>query len=105
MEIEIAGDTPGLEFDYVNALGQPVTLDGTLELSTLNGFVPPTGSTYEIITAAEIVGTFADVIGADLGDGVLFDVLYLGYWVRPYHGHAPYRAWMTTFLACVPDES
>ena len=52
------------------------TLGGTLELSLINGFIPEPGDTFQIITADAITGTFDTLLGADLGNGLMFEIFY-----------------------------
>ncbi|MEO2048331.1 MAG: hypothetical protein ABGX16_17405 [Pirellulales bacterium] len=76
IEFELGGYLPGCDFDVFDATGQIVSLDGTLELSVINGFSPLPGDTFEIITAASVVDTFTTVIGTDLVDDMFFEVFY-----------------------------
>ena len=50
LDIEIAGTTPGSQFDTLDITGH-ATLDGTLSVSLLNGFTPASGTVFEIIHA------------------------------------------------------
>ena len=59
-----AGDEVG--YDFVDVAGS-ATLDSLLEAVLLDGFVPGTGDTFDVLTAAE---------GVSLGDG--FDLLTTG---------------------------
>jgi T5SS/PEP-CTERM-associated repeat protein len=71
LEIELA--TGGL--DIIDHTGT-ATLGGVLDLSLVSGFTPGLGDTFQFLTAAGLVGTFAGVTGADLGGGLAFDVIY-----------------------------
>ncbi|MBI1926944.1 T9SS type A sorting domain-containing protein [Candidatus Poribacteria bacterium] len=57
-------------FDQLNISGI-ATLNGTLNISLINGFVPKIGDSYQIITYGSRNGTFATVTGSGL-----FDVIY-----------------------------
>jgi hypothetical protein len=53
-----------------------VTLDGELEITLLNGFTPLTGESFEIMTFASRTGAFSTITGADIGNGMHFEVSY-----------------------------
>ena len=59
LRMEIGGTTP-TTFDRL-AVDGPVTLDGALEVSLINGFVPQVGQTFNIITCTSRSGQFANV--------------------------------------------
>ena len=61
-------------FDSIDLAGQTAFLDGVLELSLINGYAPSVGTTFTIIEAGSISGTFDSVI--DLSGGMIFDVIY-----------------------------
>ncbi len=65
LNIELA-DTN--QFDTL-AIGGQATLDGKLEISRLNGFVPGEGSSFPVLTCASRVGQFSEVVGGDLPNG------------------------------------
>ena len=46
--IELAGTTPGTQFDHVNVTGQ-LALGGTLVVSLINNFTPQLGQTFDIL--------------------------------------------------------
>ncbi len=71
MEIELAAG--GL--DTINHIGT-ATLGGILDISLISGFTPGLGDTFQFLTAANRVGTFASITGASLGGGLAFDVMY-----------------------------
>ncbi len=48
LQIEIGGLTAGTEYDQVNVSGL-ATLDGTLDIQLLDGFVPDEGDTFDIL--------------------------------------------------------
>ena len=50
-----------------------VSLNGTLDVSTIDGFEPVGGQTFEIITADSVSGTFSNVVAPDgLDIGVVY---------------------------------
>jgi T5SS/PEP-CTERM-associated repeat protein len=78
LEIEIfaggATPMPGVDFDQV--LAGSVQLDGALQIIADEGYQPALGDTFQIIDAAtSLSGQFASVLGADLGGGLVFDVI------------------------------
>ncbi|MCC6284502.1 MAG: hypothetical protein IT439_04245 [Phycisphaerales bacterium] len=73
LEIEIGGTSSAL-FD--NCTGNATwNLNGALEVSQINGFVPALGQRYVIITASAVAGTFDTLIAPDLG-GIEWKVVY-----------------------------
>lgn len=74
---EIGGPSPGTDFDVVHITGDYANLNGTLELSSLNGFVPSPGQSFNILHFAEGVGAtggFTQVID-HTGFGFTFAVV------------------------------
>jgi hypothetical protein len=65
--IEIGGPSPGTSFDQLNITGQ-ATLDGTLTVNLINGFQPPSGQSFTVLTFGAESGAFASLGG----DGPLF---------------------------------
>lgn len=57
LRIEIGGDTPGDGYDVLS-VGDDAILGGLLDLVFVDGFAPPIGSSYTIIEADDIVGSF-----------------------------------------------
>jgi hypothetical protein len=51
-------------------------LDGALAVSLLDGFVPARGSTFRIVSAASVLGTFSSLEFPPLQNGLAFDVQY-----------------------------
>jgi len=60
--IAIGGITPGTTYDQLN-ITSSASLNGTLNLSLINGFVPAIGNTFEILNASSVSGTFSSVNG------------------------------------------
>jgi hypothetical protein len=56
---EFAGDQPG-EFDQLVA-GGTVSLDGSVDLALLDGYVPPDGTSFPVVQAASVAGEFTDL--------------------------------------------
>jgi len=73
LEIQLGGTTPGSGgYDQLDVNGA-VTLDGTLSVALVNGFVPQSGQQFPFLTDSSESGTFAtDLFPA----GVNFQVAY-----------------------------
>jgi hypothetical protein len=76
VSIEIAGPDSAL-FGRLTATGDALTLDGSLEVTLADGFVPAPCAEFEVITWGTRVGEFAAFSGPDLG-GETFALTYLG---------------------------
>jgi hypothetical protein len=51
--IELGGYTAGTEFDLLDVAG-PANLAGSLQVSLIDGFVPVTGDTFNVVTATDV---------------------------------------------------
>ena len=79
LEIDLGGTSASAgAFDRLQVSGN-VALDGTLDVSFVNGFNGTPGQTFDIITANSVSGTFDTVIAPD---GTNVQVNYLGSIVR-----------------------
>ena len=68
LSIPISGtQSPGTDFGQLSVSGT-AALSGTLALQTTNGYVPPVGTQYTLLTANNVTGTFSSVTGTQLGD-------------------------------------
>lgn len=72
--IEIAG-TAAADFDLLNISGS-VSLNGQLTIKFLNGFLPTSDESFNILTASAITGTFANAATQVFIDNGVFDVTY-----------------------------
>jgi hypothetical protein len=73
--MEIAGIEPE-NFDSLAITG-PASLDGLLNVSLLDGFLPSATDSFSIVTANSLSGTFDNVSGNKIGfTGGTFDVAY-----------------------------
>lgn len=96
MESEIGGAPGSSANDILRVLDGPLTLDGTLRLSLLNGFVPQPTDWFPLAESSHgRNGTFAAVTGYAIAPGQDFAVHYLpgslaaraGEWRDPFlHG-------------------
>jgi hypothetical protein len=59
LNIRIGGTDPGSGYDQLLVAGQ-ATLDGTLNVSLINSFVPTSGSRFQIMLFSSITGAFAN---------------------------------------------
>jgi T5SS/PEP-CTERM-associated repeat protein len=73
--IELAGTTPGSQYDQLLVTGK-VTLDGTLQV-LLNGFSPIPGNTFQILDFASLTGTFATMNLPTLSGGLTWNTSQL----------------------------
>lgn len=64
LNIRIGGNDAGSGYDQLVILGQ-AQVDGALSVQLLNGFVPPSGSAFKIISFLSGGGAFADTSGVD----------------------------------------
>jgi hypothetical protein len=60
------------------AVANGVSLNGTLNLSLINGFVPTIGSNFTLVTGIAISGQFATVNGRSINSSEHFEVKYSG---------------------------
>ncbi|MEX2170614.1 MAG: hypothetical protein WD851_14965 [Pirellulales bacterium] len=73
LQIELASPT---SFDTL-AIDGLATLDGTLEASLLDGFVPDLGDAFEILTATDgVIGTFSSHLLPALTDDLVWSIHY-----------------------------
>ena len=71
LKIEIGGLAAGTQYDRLAITGS-ATLNGTLQVQTINGFSPAAGNTFQILTYGSRTGTFAAMGGLSLGNGLAF---------------------------------
>ena len=60
LSIEIAGPTPGTEYDLLD-VDAAASLDGELRVEFINGYVPEGGREFVILTASPVTGVFGTV--------------------------------------------
>ena len=80
LDVEIGGTTAGTQYDQLNvaATGGAATLNGALNVSLANGFVPTLGQTFTIVNALSRNGTFATTSFPGIGCGLTWSVSYTG---------------------------
>ncbi|MCX5685001.1 MAG: PEP-CTERM sorting domain-containing protein, partial [Planctomycetota bacterium] len=69
---ELAGTTPGSQYDQVG-VGGLASLDGTLDVVLLGGFAPACGDTFDLFDFANFDGSFDAVNLPALGGGLSWD--------------------------------
>ncbi|MFQ5628738.1 MAG: FG-GAP-like repeat-containing protein, partial [bacterium] len=75
LNIEIGGTAQGVDFDLLDVSGQ-VALNGTLNLSLLNGFMPVPGNSYLILRFGSRSGDFASINGLDISESLRLSTIY-----------------------------
>jgi autotransporter-associated beta strand protein len=74
LHIELGGTTVGTQYDQL-VVNDVATLDGTLLVELINGFVPDQDDTFTILDAASLVGNFDNANGSvALAGGGSFEV-------------------------------
>ncbi len=76
-DVSIGGNTVGTKYDQLDVSGK-TTLSGTLNIKSINGFVPTVGSTFVILDAGSLTGTFATVTGTSINSSEHYVVSYTG---------------------------
>ena len=74
INIELGGTVAGSSYDQLNVSGQAI-LDGTLNISLIDNFIPVIGDTFDILTFNSKSDTFMTVNGLFTGTGILFDLI------------------------------
>jgi len=74
LDIDIGGTKSGAQFGLLNISGA-ASLNGTLNLGLINGFVPTLGSSFDIINFARYTGNFAVVNGTGINSTEHFQVV------------------------------
>jgi hypothetical protein len=60
LEIELAGTTPGAEYDQLHVTGQ-LSLGGILQVFLIDGFTPASGQSFDVLDWSSLTGTFDDI--------------------------------------------
>ncbi|MGH1364172.1 MAG: beta strand repeat-containing protein [Calditrichia bacterium] len=74
LNIEIGGTDPGTGYDQIEA--SAMSLDGTLNISFINGFFPSLGQTFEVLNYNTRSDTFQTINTPSFGDIPIFAVEY-----------------------------
>ena len=75
LNVGIGGLTAGTQYSQL-AVGNGASLNGTLNVKLINGFVPAIGNTFTILTASTVNGTFATVKGLSINSSEHFTIAY-----------------------------
>ena len=73
LDIQLRGVTADPEHDRLVVTGA-ATLNGTLDVSLLSGFIPEAGDSFTVLTAGSITGAFSAVELPLLSDGLVWNV-------------------------------
>ena len=76
LRIELGGYTAGTQYDQL-VVGANASLGGTLELVSINGFVPKAGDQFQVLTCGSRTGQFDQINGA-AGSGLVWVGHYTG---------------------------
>jgi len=76
LDISIDGTTAGTQYDQLNPT--KASLNGTLNINLINGFVPAIGNTFKIVNFTSESGTFATVNGLAINSSEHFTITYQG---------------------------
>jgi len=72
LTMELGGTTGGDEYDRLDVLGT-LSLDGTMNVTLIDGFVPANGDTFDLLDWGSLDGTFDTVNLPSLAPGLAWD--------------------------------
>lgn len=75
LDVAIEGTQAGTQYSQL-AVANGVSLNGTLNINLINGFVPAIGDLFTIVTGSAVSGQFATVNGLTINSGEHFEVGY-----------------------------
>jgi hypothetical protein len=75
LNIEIGGSPSSEQYDKLEIIGT-ATLDGALNISLVNKFVPALGDTFNVLTYSSYTGDFSTINGLNTGTGISFDTVF-----------------------------
>jgi fibronectin-binding autotransporter adhesin len=75
LNVQIGGLTAGTQYSQL-AVGNGASLNGTLNIKLINGFIPAIGNTFIILTGNPVSGKFSTVNGTTISSGGHFSVTY-----------------------------
>jgi autotransporter family porin len=76
LQLELGGTKPAVQYDQLH-IGGVLSLDGSLDVSLLDGFVPSYGATFDLLDSASLVGQFETVHLPALDGGLGWDTTSL----------------------------
>jgi hypothetical protein len=77
LNISIGGTNVGSQYSQL-AVSNGASLNGTLNIKLIKGFVPTIGSTFTIVTGSAVSGKFATVNGLKINSSEHFEITYTG---------------------------
>jgi hypothetical protein len=77
LDVAIGGTAVGTQYSQL-AVSHGVSLNGTLNIKRINGFVPAIGARFTILTGSVVTGRFATVNGLSINSSEHFEVNYSG---------------------------
>lgn len=75
LSVAIGGTQVGTQYSQV-AVSNGVSLNGTLNVTLINGFVPTIGTTFVVLTGSALTGQFTTVNGLSINSGEHFQISY-----------------------------
>ena len=72
LDVEIGGTTAGSQYSQL-AVSGTASLDGTLSIATINGFLPALGNAFQVLTFASATGNVAAYNGLGLGNCLILN--------------------------------
>ena len=73
LKIELGGLLPGSQYDRIQVAGE-LSLGGRLDVTSINGFMPSTGDTFDIMNWGTLDGTFTQITLPALTGSLYWDV-------------------------------
>jgi hypothetical protein len=70
LAVELGGLAQGVSYDWLDIAGL-ATLNGTLQINLINGFLPSAGDSFEIMTYGGRSGLFSTLSGNSLSNGLI----------------------------------
>ena len=109
LSVELGGTTPGTEYDRL-IVSNAVALNGTLNVTLINGYAPASGHSFTILQGGGLFGSFATANLPAIGPGLGWDLAYsvsavtLSVTGAPA-GYLAYAAQITNGLAGYQDDA
>ena len=75
LDIDLGGTVAGTQFDQLAVTGS-ATLNGTVNVSLINGYSPAAGATFQFLTFGSHTGSFATINDTNTTDTIGFGVSY-----------------------------
>jgi hypothetical protein len=76
LDMELGGTTAGSQYDKLDVAGS-LTLDGTLNVTLINGFTPGAGNWFDLFDSSSLNGTFDTINLPSLSSGLAWDTTQL----------------------------